>query len=175
MFYAPPLMRGSPCSQVVIREASRQPWSPAHHLLTPPAFQQQVATLLLCHWRLARSGAPPQGRAAQERAASAGWRERLRSAMLWPCRLPDLERRGQQAEHAGPKEEEAGLLPAAQHQLGLGDLPQVMPQTADCALDAWQQHLLHMGAALKLGMQAARICRGVLPAVRHAARTIDSP
>lgn len=129
VFYAPPLhARGSGYPRVVIREADRQPWSPAHHLLAPPAFQQQAAALLLCHQRLARGGVSPQDRDAQEGEAREGWPMQLRSAVSRPCQQPgaELGREVQQEEQAG-SEEAAVLLPAPQHQLGLGDLPQVKP------------------------------------------------
>ncbi|KAL4422838.1 hypothetical protein ABPG75_009035 [Micractinium tetrahymenae] len=120
VFYAPPQAHGSDRPRAVIREAERQPWGPAHHLHTPPAFQEQAAALLLCHRRLARGGVVLQG--AQEQGAQGGWCGRLRGAVSWPRRQQGPDQ-GRPDGQAGP--EEAALpVPAAQQQPGLGDLPQ---------------------------------------------------
>lgn len=56
VYYPPPQQAGAPQPLAVIRDAEQQPWAPAHHLHTPPAFQQMARALLLCHTRQCAAG-----------------------------------------------------------------------------------------------------------------------
>lgn len=129
VIYGPPHTQGSQRPRLVIREANRQPWSPACHMHTPPTFQQQAVALLLCHRRLARGHM--LGAATRKPVVHGAWHERLHN-MACPCWRYGAEQAHSAGQPSGQAEgEEAGaLLPATPNQAGLGDLPQVTNQEA---------------------------------------------
>lgn len=118
VFYAPAPQPSQPRPRAVICDAQRLPWSPSHHLFTPPAFRAAARELLLCHRRLSVVGPVPRRRpAGHRRPQGSKWRQRLCSAVCWPVPLPQEAER----EEVEKVEEARQAVPRRFH---LGDLPQ---------------------------------------------------
>ena len=131
VWYPPP--RQHPPARARIREAARQPWCPAQHQHTPPAFQGSVRALLLSHRRLAvggggGGGVPPTPLAARKLSGLVSSQKDMGSLCTarlgaWAARLRSALRRG--ARQSPPPERGAQPAEEAAHALNLGDLPEV--------------------------------------------------